>query len=140
MHLKPLKTSSLLSTVVQRKHLLFMSIFMVICMVGKGQVLKVGVVGLSHDHAYGLMQQYKNGEVTILGIVETDKNLIDRYKQRYQLPDALFYNSTTEMLARIKPDAVLAYNPIADHLSVVEACAPKGVSVMVEKPLAVNNK
>src|SRR5206468_4330085 len=29
-----------------------------------------------------------------------------------------------------------AYNPIADHLSVVEACAPKGISVMVEKPLA----
>jgi predicted dehydrogenase len=31
---------------------------------------------------------------------------------------------------------VLAYNAIADHLSVVEACAPKGISVMVEKPLA----
>jgi hypothetical protein len=36
------------------------------------------------------------------------------------------------MLAHIKPDVVLAYNAIADHLSVVEACAPKGISVMVE--------
>jgi predicted dehydrogenase len=44
------------------------------------------------------------------------------------------------MLAQIKPDAVLAYNAIADHLAVVEACAPKGISVMVEKPLAVNNQ
>jgi len=43
------------------------------------------------------------------------------------------------MLEHIKPDAVLAYNPISEHLSVVEACAPKGVSVMVEKPLAVND-
>ena len=44
------------------------------------------------------------------------------------------------MLEHIKPDAVLAYNAIADHLAVVEACAPKGVSVMVEKPLAFSVK
>ena len=44
------------------------------------------------------------------------------------------------MLEHIKPDAVLAYNAIADHLAVVEACAPKGVSVMVEKPLATTVK
>ena len=40
------------------------------------------------------------------------------------------------MLKHIHPDAVLAYNAIADHITVVEACAPKGISVMVEKPLA----
>jgi len=40
------------------------------------------------------------------------------------------------MLAHIKPDAVLAFNPIAEHIAVVEACAAKGISVMVEKPLA----
>jgi predicted dehydrogenase len=44
------------------------------------------------------------------------------------------------MLDHIKPDVVLAYNPIADHLAVVEACAPKRVSVMVEKPLAISVK
>ena len=35
---------------------------------------------------------------------------------------------------------MLAYNAIDDHLSVVEACAPKGISVMVEKPLATTVK
>jgi predicted dehydrogenase len=30
----------------------------------------------------------------------------------------------------------LAYNAISEHLGVVETCAPKGISVMVEKPLA----
>lgn len=104
------------------------------------QPLKVAVAGLSHDHAYGLMNQYKNGEVILLGIAEQDKELVQRYKERYQLPDSIFYNSVPAMLARIKPDAVLAYNAIADHLSVVEACAPKGVSVMVEKPLATTVK
>lgn len=100
------------------------------------QPLKVGVAGLNHDHAYGLMQQYKNGEVIILGIAEPNQELAQRYKEKYQLPDSIFYNSVSEMLNHIKPDAVLAYNAIADHLAVVEACAPKGISVMVEKPLA----
>lgn len=44
------------------------------------------------------------------------------------------------MLAKTKPDAVLAYNAINEHIDVVEACAPKGISVMVEKPLATTVK
>jgi predicted dehydrogenase len=101
-----------------------------------GQPLKVGVAGLNHDHAYGLMNQYKNGEVIIIGIAEPDEQLSQRYKERFQLPDSIFYKNISEMLQHVKPDAVLAYNAIADHLSVVEACAPKGIPVMVEKPLA----
>jgi len=100
------------------------------------QPLKVDVAGLNHDHAYGLMQQYKNGEVIILGIAESDTALVQRYKTKWQLPDSIFYTTIQEMLDHTKPDAVLAYNAIVDHLSVVEACAPKGISVMVEKPLA----
>lgn len=44
------------------------------------------------------------------------------------------------MLEKIKPDAVLAYNAISEHIDVVEACAPKGISVMVEKPLSTTVK
>jgi predicted dehydrogenase len=104
----------------------------------QGQVLKVGVAGLNHDHVYGLMESYKKGKVVILGIAESDTALIAKWKKRYALADKLFYPSVAVMLEHIKPDAVLAYNPIVEHLSVVEACAPKGVSVMVEKPLAVS--
>ena len=101
-----------------------------------GQPLKVGIAGLNHDHAYGIMQQYKDGQVLILGIAEDDEQLIRRYKNKWQLPDSIFYKTVADMLNHIKPDAVLAYNPIAEHIGVVEACAPKHISVMVEKPLA----
>jgi predicted dehydrogenase len=104
------------------------------------QPLRVGVAGLNHDHVYGLMENYKKGRVIILGIAEPDQSLVQKYKQRYSLPDSLFYPDVASMLEHIKPDAVLAYNAISDHLAVVEACAPKGVSVMVEKPLAVDMK
>jgi len=100
------------------------------------QPLRVGIAGLKHDHVLGIMGQYKSGKVIIAGIAEADEQLVQRYKQRFQLPDSIFYKNVSSMLEHIKPDAVLAYNPISEHLSVVEACAPKGISVMVEKPLA----
>jgi len=100
------------------------------------QPLKVGVAGLNHDHVNGLMHQYKNNEVIILGIAEADLQLVNRYKQSFQLPDSLFYKDVPTMLQHVHPDAVLAYNAIADHIAVVEACAPKHIPVMVEKPLA----
>jgi len=104
------------------------------------QPLRVGIAGLNHDHVLGIMNQYKKGEVVILGIAESDDQLVQRYKKNYQLPDSLFYKNVSAMLDHIKPDAVLAFNAIADHLSVVEACAPRRISVMVEKPLATTVK
>ncbi len=123
-------------TLVHYKFLFVLCCFLCVAFTAFTQPLKVGVAGLNHDHAYGLMQQYKNGEVIILGIAEPNQDLVQRYKIKYQLPDSIFYKTVPEMLNHIKPDAILAYNTIADHLAVVEACAPKGISVMVEKPLA----
>lgn len=108
--------------------------------VANAQLLKVGVAGLNHDHVNGIMNQYKNGEVIIIGIAEEDAQLVQKYKTRFRLADSLFYKTVPEMLKHIKPDAVLAYNAISDHMAVVEACAPKGISVMVEKPLATTVK
>jgi predicted dehydrogenase len=100
------------------------------------KVLRVGVAGLTHDHVHNIMHQFRNGQVIIAGIAESDPQLIARYKKTYQLPDSLFYNTLSDLLAHTHPDAVLAYNAISEHLGVVEICAPKGISVMVEKPLA----
>lgn len=104
------------------------------------QQLKVALAGLSHDHVHEALNRNKNGEVQIIGIAEADAGLIKRYQKQYQLPASLFYTSLDELLKKQKPDAVLAYNAIADHLAVVEACAPQGIHVMVEKPLATTVK
>lgn len=42
------------------------------------------------------------------------------------------------MLEAVKPEAVVAFGSIYEHLAVVESCAPKGIHVMVEKPLAAS--
>src|ERR1700678_339544 len=100
------------------------------------KILRVGVAGLTHDHVHNIMHQFKNGQVIIVGIAEADTQLVARYKRSYQLPDSLFYNDLPSLISHTHPDAVLAYNAIAQHLGVVEICAPLGISVMVEKPLA----
>src|SRR5579862_4408196 len=114
--------------------------FVIPCFVNAQHVLKVGVAGLNHDHVNNIMHQYQSGEVIIVGIAEQDEQLAKKYKNRFHLPDSLFYTSLSQMLDHVTPDAVLAYNAIADHIGVVELCAPKGISVMVEKPLATTLK
>ena len=47
-----------------------------------------------------------------------------------------FFQNLDEMLDKKKPEAVIVYEDIYDHLRVIEACAQRGIHVMVEKPLA----
>jgi len=100
--------------------------------------LRVGIAGLTHAHVHGLLGRAKRGDLVIVGIAEPNRALAERYARQYGLPLALVYPSLAEMLAKTKPEAVTAFGSIYEHLAVVQACAPKGIHVMVEKPLAVS--
>jgi predicted dehydrogenase len=102
------------------------------------QQMSVVIAGLNHDHINGILSWYDKGQVNITGIAEPDKQLQEKYKKLYHLPDSLFSTDLKKLLLQKKPDAVLGYNAAGDHLKVVEICAPLGISVMVEKPLAAN--
>ncbi|SDG79899.1 Predicted dehydrogenase [Pedobacter terrae] len=104
------------------------------------QKLNVAIAGLNHDHVYLIMNSYQKAEVNIIGIAESNPELVNRFKARYKIPDSIFYNNLPDLLKKKKPEVVLAYNAISDHLAVVEAAAPLGISVMVEKPLAISVK
>jgi len=104
------------------------------------QKLNVAIAGLNHDHVYLIMNSYEKGEVNVVGIAESNSVLVSRFRTRYKIPDSIFYNNLPDLLKKKKPDVVLAYNAISDHLAVVEAAAPLGISVMVEKPLAISVK
>lgn len=102
------------------------------------QPLRVGIAGLTHDHVNGILGRAERGDIIIVGIAEPNKELAKRLMDRYKLPMSLVYNSLDEMIRNTKPEAVAAFGSIYDHLSVVQACAPLGIHVMVEKPLAVS--
>jgi predicted dehydrogenase len=102
------------------------------------KALKVGVAGLTHGHVGWILEANKRADLEIVGIAEPNKELAERLTKNYGIPMELVFDSLEEMLEATKPEAVTAFGNIFDHLAVVEACAPKGIHVMVEKPLAVS--
>lgn len=97
--------------------------------------LRLGIAGLTHSHVHGILGR-KATDVRIVGIAEPNRELAERYAERYGLDRSLLFGSLAEMLARARPEAVAAFGSTDEHRAVVEACAPRGVHVMVEKPLA----
>ena len=97
---------------------------------------KVGIAGLNHDHIHLILNEYRNGNVNIVGIAEPDKKLWQKFGKIYNLPDSLFFEDLRTMCIKRKPTIVLGYNTVGKHIDIVETCAPLGISVMVEKPLA----
>jgi len=100
--------------------------------------LKIGVIGLTHTHVHWIFGSEPRGEIEIVGIVEPNQRLAQRYAEQHKFSMELVYDSMDEMFEKVKPEAVTAFGSIYEHLEVVEAAAPRGVHVMVEKPLAVN--
>jgi len=107
--------------------------------------LKVGIVGLVHGHvaaffAGGAMTPagsiLKRPDVELVGIVEPDDALFEKYAKEFHLSPSLHFKSIAEMAAKAHPKAVLVFTSPADHRQIVEECADLGVNVMMEKPLA----
>ena len=100
--------------------------------------LRVGVAGLVHTHVHWILGRENRGDIEIVGIAEPNRELAQRYAEQHGYSMDIVYPTIEEMLEKTKPEAVLAFNTIYGHLEVVEKCAPKGIHVMVEKPLAVS--
>src|SRR6266404_3622916 len=108
------------------------------CAEEKGPV-RFAIIGLSHDHAGGFIPRARNRQdIQLVGIVESNRDLVTRYADRFKLSKNLFFASLDELLARTNIQAVATFTSTFEHRRVVEDCAPRGIHVMMEKPLAVN--
>ncbi len=120
-----------------------MKFFLILCfdllLVGSASAqapLRLAVAGLSHGHVGWVFNRPDKKDVELVGIYEPDQALADKFITRYKLDKALFYTDLNKMLDQTRPAAVSAFGAISDHITVVRACAPRKISVMVEKPLA----
>lgn len=100
--------------------------------------LRVAIVGLTHTHVHWILGREKIGDIEIVGISEPDSSLARRFTGQHGYSLNMVYPTMEAMIEKTKPEAVLAFNSIYDHLKVVEYCAPRHIHVMVEKPLAVS--
>jgi predicted dehydrogenase len=104
----------------------------------QNEPLKIGVVGLTHSHVHWILGRKDRGDIEIVGIFEPNQDLAEQYSEQHGYPMSIVYNTIEEMIKKTNPEAVTAFGNIYDHLKIVEICAPLGIHVMVEKPLAVS--
>lgn len=100
--------------------------------------LRIAVAGVSHGHLHEVIKRVNRGDFQIVGVYENDDQIRQDNGLIRLIGDSLFYSDLATMLDRTKPEAVIDYGSIYDHMATVEACAPRGIHVMVEKPLAMN--
>jgi len=98
--------------------------------------LKVAVAGLSHGHVGWIFNRSDKKDIELVGIYETNPDLINQFMTKYKLDKRLFFTDLNKMLDEAKPEAVSAFGAINEHIAIVRACAPRKIHVMVEKPLA----
>ncbi len=100
--------------------------------------VRLAVIGTKHVHVPWILSRKNKSDVQLVGIYEPSKELAQRYAKRFALDTSLFYTNLSKMLDAVKPEAAVAFGSVYEHMEAVEACAPRGIHVMVEKPLATN--
>lgn len=96
----------------------------------------IAIIGLRHSHVWGHIGKMIDGKpAKLVGVAETLPTQIEEAKKR-GVPDSLFFSDYKKMLETTKPDIVWAFNENNHHLEIVEACAPRKIHVIFEKPLA----
>ncbi len=111
--------------------------------------LRVGIIGLQHGHVAGFLNggaltpaggASHRPDIQVVGIVETDQALFDKYAARFHWPASMHYQNVEELASGAHPDAALIFTPTAGHTKAVEDCAKFHIHAMMEKPLAVSYK
>jgi predicted dehydrogenase len=104
------------------------------------QEYKIAVIGLLHGHVWGHLPDMAKGKtVKLVGIAETVPELVAEAK-RVAGDDVPIYSDYKKMLDERKPDMVWSFVENNRHREIVEACAPRKIHVIFEKPLAASYK
>ena len=99
----------------------------------------MAVIGLVHSHAWGhLPRIVASKEVKLVGVAEPNPVLIEEAK-KVGVTDDLIATDYVKMLDQKKPNLVWAFVENNRHLEIVQACAPRKINVIFEKPLAATH-
>ena len=96
----------------------------------------MALVGLRHSHTWNhLENMLKRTDVRLVGIAENIPELVAEAR-KMGATETPYFDDYTKMLDQLRPQIVWAFVENNRHLEVVEACAPRKIHVVFEKPLA----
>src|SRR5437660_4288235 len=99
---------------------------------------RIAVIGLDHDHVWGLLKDIVNEpQAELVAIADPRPELIDKAKS--QVPTSVrFYSDYIQMLDEAKPEAVFVTTENDHHLAILRECAKRHIHFSTEKPMATN--
>jgi predicted dehydrogenase len=100
--------------------------------------LRVLLAGLAHGHAGGFFRQFDPSVMTLVGVWERDDSIWEKYLKQPKLAGVPRYTDLAAAVAQSGAEAAWAFSDTRDHLAIVRAAAPRGLAVIVEKPLAIS--
>ncbi|MFK7884710.1 MAG: Gfo/Idh/MocA family protein [Phycisphaerales bacterium] len=103
--------------------------------------LRLAVIGLVHGHVEGVLWAARDrDDIEIVGVFDPNRDLFDSFGAKYGLDSSVYYQDLDVMLDVTEPEAVSVMTSIADHADAVRACAPRGIHMLIEKPLAFDKR
>lgn len=100
---------------------------------------RIAIIGLIHDHVWSeLKRALALDNVKIVAAADPNPPLLERVRERAGLNEDRLYTDYNKLLVEHgkEIDIVLCYTDNAHHAPIVEACAPYGINVLMEKPMA----
>lgn len=97
---------------------------------------RLAVVGLDHDHVWGLLRDLA-GEpnAELVAIADDHQPLVDQAKAKVP-PTVKFYSDYVRMLDEMKPEGVIVTTENDRHLEILRECAKRHIHYSTEKPMA----
>lgn len=118
--------------------LLFITTFSLSAQNQDKKPIRLAIAGATHGHTAFILGRKEKNDFQLVGVFEPNSELTQSLAKKYGFDPKLIFSNLEKMLEEVKPEAVVAFGSIFEHMAVVEACAPRGIHVMVEKPLATN--
>jgi predicted dehydrogenase len=102
--------------------------------------LRIAIAGLNHGHVWGFLHnaQTRPADVAVVAVWDPDAALLAECSRSNHVGKDRLFTDLNAMLDTAKPEAVATFTDTFSHAMVVEACAPRHIPVMMEKPLAVD--
>jgi predicted dehydrogenase len=104
--------------------------------------VKVLILGAGdRGNAYAEYSSYRNFDMEVVGVAEPREIYRNRFSEKYRIPEKYIFNTWEEALTAKKfADAVIIATPDKLHYLPVIKALKQGYHVLVEKPLALNEK
>lgn len=102
--------------------------------------IRLAIIGMTHGHIAFILNRKDKSDFQLVGVYEPNTELANSLAKKYGFDPQLLFTNLDNMLDQVKPQAAVAFGSVYEHMAAVEACAPRGIHLMVEKPLATNVK